>query len=119
MTRPRQRGAGFHTPGLLRAALRGATILAAAFGLGCPGTLTKEDKATVADFAAARLYHEDRYERLCSDVVGPKSCADMQGLLQLWKRLNDVANQVQVLGDLPPEEKAELRTVWKKVKALP
>jgi hypothetical protein len=100
----------------------GAVVVAAAplFLSGC--SLLKTDKAKVGDFLAARLWEEDRYERACVPVkpdVSFARCEEMQRLLKDWKHLNGVANAAQKLGDLPPEAKKEIRTVWKKVSRLP
>lgn len=100
-----------------------AVTLAAVTLLFAPSCLLlrrQSDRATVGDFLAARLYHEDRYRRACVDFVGPQlGCTEMQDLLQRWKALNRVANDVQKLGDLPPEEKREIRAIWDRVKQLP
>lgn len=98
---------------------KAGAVLATALILSTGCALFKSDKATVGDFVAARIYHEDRYERECVTKIGPPGCLEMRDWLTLWKHLNTVANDVQRIGTLPAEEKKELRRVWRKVEALP
>lgn len=103
----------------LGAALLGAALLLSSSACAI---FRKDDRARVGDFLAARIYFEDRYERLCATVprVGPKEgCEKYRVALQEWKRLNDVANQVQIVGTMPDAEVRELRAVMKKCEALP
>jgi len=94
---------------------RGWLMLAAmALVVGCAS-----DKRFVANAAAARIYHEDRYERLCVAVKGPATCSQMQAALQDWKHADELANTVQKLGALPKEEKAEIAALIDKVRKLP
>lgn len=89
-------------------------------------------KAAVADFAAERIYQEDRYERACVEVVGPREgCRKMQALLQQLERtdpadktkklgLIPVANQVQMVGgQLPDQEREELEGIFRVLRSLP
>jgi hypothetical protein len=105
----------------LGAALFGAASLF--LSSGC-SLFQKSDKAELGDFLAARIYHQDRYERACTGAIEvtaqvEKGCHDLKGLLDLWKRLNTVANDAQKVGTMPDEEAEEIEAVWKKVKKLP
>jgi hypothetical protein len=93
------------------------------------------DRAFVANAAAARIYWEDRYERVCVAQVGPSNCKDAREALLLLehhepagcdpalgpqfcspKGLIPVAQSVQKLGHVPKEEKAEILAAIKKAK---
>lgn len=94
------------------------------------------NKAFVANQSAARIYQEDRYERLCVQQKGPGTCKDMQGILNTLERhepkgcdvtsptckpvgLIPVANKVIQVGALPKQERAELKDLMSKLSKLP
>jgi hypothetical protein len=104
---------------------RSAAVLLTLSLLGCPGVLTKTDAALVGDSLAARIYQLDRFERLCPHdadnffPTAPAGCATMTALLAEWKHSNSVADEVIKKGNLPSQEKTEIRDVMRKVARLP
>jgi hypothetical protein len=100
-----------------------AVLVAMLIGMfGCAS-----DRRFVADAAAERIYQEDRYERACVKVKGPAGCQELADALNLLEHheagtpvgLIPVANRVQQLGKVPPEEKKEIRAVMKRIRRLP
>jgi hypothetical protein len=73
----------------------------------------------VANSAAARIYHESRYEKACVVQKGPATCIDLQRALQELKAANEVADAVVKIGAMPAQEKAELAALLAKVGSLP
>ncbi len=103
---------------------RAAVLLAALVSVSCAGILTKSDKAWLDDRLASRIFHEDRFERLCPPVgsplpAGPPGCLTMKALLDEWEHANTIANAVQQKGSIPREEKREMNRIVKRVRKLP
>ena len=86
------------------------------------------NKAFVANQSAARIYQENRYERVCVGIKGPASCAEMKQILDLLEihdktgkpvGLIPLANQVQAVGEIPSQERSELKKLMDRLEDLP
>jgi hypothetical protein len=110
-------------------------VLLAACSISC-SLLSPSDKKIVGDAQAARMYHENRYDRACVQEKGPPTCKRMQTILNTLTRheprgcteqlppckvvgLIPLANEVQQVGALPKMEKKELEELVRQLEALP
>ena len=85
---------------------------------GC-SVLTQSDKSFLADAVAERIYQEARYEKVCVQAQGPATCSAFQSALQELKTSNELALQVISVGALPPQQKAEIKKLLKRIESLP
>lgn len=73
----------------------------------------------VAKATATATYYQSSYQWKCLDQVGPVACRPCQRAVNDAAKMIPVANAVQKIGPLPPQEVSELQDLILRLEQCP